>query len=164
MLNVKDAGISSDGAFASEPLPVIRQVAALCHRQTQAGLEVLLISTRGSGRWIIPKGWAITGLSDAESAAREAWEEAGATGHCDTRRIGSFAHAKHHKRLGRVMCLVDVFPLRVTEVAEIFPEAGQRRRAWFKLDEGADRVSGRDLSALLRGFSPAEARGSARKA
>lgn len=164
MLNVKDAGLLSDGASASGSLPIMRQVAALCHRRTQTGLEILLVSTRGSGRWITPKGWPITGLSDAETAAREAWEEAGVTGHCGTRCIGNFAHAKHHKRLGRVMCLVDVFPLRVTEVAESFPEVGQRRREWFKLDEAADRVSGRDLSALIQGFSPAEARGSVRKA
>ncbi|WP_223162470.1 NUDIX hydrolase [Ruegeria intermedia] len=161
---MKDARLSSDGAFASQQLPVMRQVAALCHRQTQAGVEVLLISTRGSGRWIIPKGWVITGLSDADSAAREAWEEAGVTGHCDTRRIGSFAHAKHHKRLGRVMCLVDVFPLRVTEVAESFPEAGQRRRVWLKPDEAADRVFAQDLSALIRGFSTVADRVVARKA
>ncbi len=150
---MSNARVSSTAADATGTLPARQQAAALCWRLDDGVVQTLLISTRGTGRWIIPKGWLIDGLSRAESAAREAWEEAGVTGYCSVHSIGAFSFAKRRKRVGSVMCRADVFPLRVTGVADQYQEAGQRRRKWFTLDQAADRVLDSDLSALLRGFT-----------
>jgi len=150
---VKNARLSPQFAGAMGALPVMRQAAALCFRLEDEGPKTLLISTRGTGRWIIPKGWLIDGLSGSESAAREAWEEAGVSGSCAERNIGHFSFVKRRKGVGQVMCRASVFPLQVRSLSDDFPEAGQRRREWFSLEDAAERVSDRDLSALIRNFT-----------
>ena len=90
------------------------------------------------------------GLSGAQTAAQEAWEEAGVTGHCDRCSVGQFSFVKYRNRLGHVMCRVKVYPLLVGGLSDRFPEAAQRRRKWFSLEKAAQAVSNRDLSALLR--------------
>ena len=61
--------------------PERHQVAALCWRMGQGGaVEILLVTSRDTGRWVIPKGWPMDGKSASAAAAREAWEEAGVKG------------------------------------------------------------------------------------
>jgi 8-oxo-dGTP pyrophosphatase MutT (NUDIX family) len=77
-------------------------------------LEILLLTTRRSKRWIIPKGWPIKGLRPAKSAAREAFEEAGVRGRVGAKSIGLFAYDKILDENGiQVSCEVRVFPLLV---------------------------------------------------
>ncbi|SHI43551.1 8-oxo-dGTP pyrophosphatase MutT, NUDIX family [Ruegeria lacuscaerulensis ITI-1157] len=153
MSSVKNARLAPEIAGAFGALPVMRQAAALCFRLRADGPQTLLISTRGTGRWIIPKGWPIDGLSGSETAAREAWEEAGVSGSCAADSIGHFSFVKRRKDVGQVMCRARVYPLRVTALSDDYPEAGQRRREWFSFEDAADRVSDRDLSALIRSFT-----------
>ncbi|WP_171239979.1 NUDIX hydrolase [Ruegeria sp. HKCCA5491] len=130
--------------------PVKRQSAALCYRVLENGPEVLLVTTRKSGRWIIPKGGLIDGLSPSATARQEAWEEAGAIGDCTPDVIGNFLYYKNRRRKGPVLCVVDVFPLLVRSTAAFYPECHERQRAWLSPQKAASRVRSPDLAQLLR--------------
>jgi 8-oxo-dGTP pyrophosphatase MutT (NUDIX family) len=101
---------------------------ALPYRFTpDAALEILLVSTRQSKRWIIPKGWPIKGLRPAKSAAREAFEEAGVRGRVGGKSVGLFTYKKVLDGNGiRASCEVRVFPLLVQRQSETWPEIEQR--------------------------------------
>ncbi|HWU55015.1 MAG TPA: NUDIX hydrolase, partial [Rhizomicrobium sp.] len=88
-----------------------KQVAALCWRHASkrnCELEILLVTSLSSKRWILPKGWLEPELTPAENAAREAFEEAGVTGRIDPRPVGSYYYLKDKKDGGGVPCAVDV--------------------------------------------------------
>ena len=89
------------------------QYGVLPYRFSQdAALEILLVTTRGTRRWIVPKGWPIKGLRPPKSAAREAFEEAGVTGRIGAKPIGFFAYDKLRDEAGgTTICEVKVYPL-----------------------------------------------------
>jgi len=129
------------------------QTAALPWRQRSDGsIELLLITSRSTGRWIIPKGRLMNGKSLAEAAAIEAFEEAGVKGPADERPIGSFDHLKQDRLLGPVPYRVVVHPLAVEQVLAQWPERGERQRRWFAPDEAAERVESAQLADLMRRF------------
>ena len=129
------------------------QLAALPWRNA-ASPEILLITSRETRRWVIPKGWPMVGLSAPEAAAREAFEEAGVEGDIDATAIGCFGYWKE-LREGRLKAVdVDVFPLRVAKELDEWPERGERTRRWFPKDEAAEAVDELELWSLIRGFSP----------
>ena len=125
------------------------QFGALCWRMHRGQVEVLLITSRDTGRWVIPKGWAIDGLSPALSAAREAWEEAGVEGEVSATGLGQFRYDKVLRPSEFIPCEVQVFGLRVARLAERFPERKQRRRKWFNAETAARKVNEPQLRALL---------------
>lgn len=131
------------------------QFAALPWRRGSAGeVQVLLITSRETRRWVIPKGWPIKGKSSAKSAAREAFEEAGVTGKIRKRPMGAYAYDKRLKS-GRLQHVrVAVFPLEVEREAETWPEAGQREKLWAPLTEAAKLVEEPELMVLLATFRP----------
>ncbi|HEY3947851.1 NUDIX hydrolase [Phenylobacterium sp.] len=134
------------------------QFAALPWRFDPKGaVEVLLITSRDSRRWIIPKGWPMKGKKSARCAAQEAFEEAGVRGHVSKRPAGDYAYEKRLKngRLQKVR--VQVFPLRVEDEAESFLEAGQREKLWLPPVEAARKVDEPELMVLLATFHPREA-------
>ena len=108
------------------------QYGALPYRFTDdAALEILIVTTRQSRQWIIPKGWPIKGLRPAKSAASEAFEEAGVRGRIGEKSIGLFAYDKTLDANGiRVSCEVRVFPLLVKRQSEAWPEIEQRVVQW----------------------------------
>ena len=126
------------------------QVAAVCTRTGPDGPEVLLITSRGTGRWILPKGWPIPGLSLAEAAAQEAWEEAGIRGRSEAAPLGRFDAQKTTDGGLDLPCTVEVFRVRVEEVTDSFPEAGQRRRRWLAPALAAELVQEPGLRRLLQ--------------
>lgn len=130
-----------------------RQVAALCWRTQGNGLvEILLITSLNSKRWIMPKGWLEDGQSEAQSAAREAFEEAGITGEiCDT-PVGTYHYLKEKKDGTGVPVQVEVFALKVTGQAEDWSEKGKRQIAWLPVEQAAIRVSEPGLRSILRNF------------
>ncbi|WP_298853332.1 NUDIX hydrolase [uncultured Ruegeria sp.] len=134
--------------------PVLQQYSALCFRIKRGRPEVLLITTRKSRRWIIPKGWLIPGLSPQETALQEAWEEAGVTGHCSEVRLGQFLYHKHRLNRLPTLCLVDVFPVHVLAVEQNYPETGARKRKWFSPKKAAQKVNSPELAEMLRDFKP----------
>ncbi len=132
------------------------QVAALCWRLHGRKTEVLLVTSRETGRWVVPKGWPMRDASATEAAATEAWEEAGATGLISDVCQGFFAY---HKVLGpdrEVPCIVAVYPMKVTGLADSYPEKKQRKRRWFPLAKAADKVAEPELKTLIRGFVPVD--------
>ena len=112
-------------------------------------IEVLLVTGRRSGRWTIPKGWPMSGKTLAESAAVEAFEEAGIKGKVDPEPLGSFGHAKQVLPLGTVDVRILVHPMNVERELSKWPEIGQRRRKWFSLEEAAEKVDSDELRALI---------------
>jgi len=131
------------------------QFAALPWRRDADGtIEVLLITSRETRRWVIPKGWPIKGKSAAKSAAREAFEEAGVTGKVSKRPVGAYAYDKRLKngRLQRVR--VAVFGLQVEREADVYPEVGQREKQWSSIEEAARRVDEPELMVILATFQP----------
>ena len=136
------------------------QVAALCWRAAaKGGLEVLLITSLNSRRWILPKGWLVQGMSLAESAAREAFEEAGVAGRIASKPAGSYHYLKEKKDGGGMPCSVDVFPLEVTGQAESWPEQGARELAWLPLEDAAAKVAEPGLRDILLAFGRSPERG-----
>lgn len=125
------------------------QVAALCWRMHKGIVQVLLVTSRETGRWVIPKGWPVAGLSQAAAAAREAWEEAGVRGHIHGLPLGSFQYEKLLRPTTTQRCAVAVYGLKVETVKRRFPEAKERRRAWFGALAAADLVAEPDLAALF---------------
>ena len=126
------------------------QVAAIPIRRTPRGaMEVLLVTSRETRRWVVPKGWPWRKIKDHDAAAGEAWEEAGVHGKMRPKSIGSYTYDKRRKNKLQQL-RVWVFLLEVTEEAAIWPEVKQRERGWFTPAKAADLVAEPDLKELLR--------------
>jgi 8-oxo-dGTP pyrophosphatase MutT (NUDIX family) len=130
------------------------QYGALCWRDEGLGVEVLLITSRDTGRWVIPKGWPIPGLAPEAAAAQEAWEEAGVAGDVSPLCLGRFGYSKCVSLTMTVPCAVVVFGLSVTDIGKRFPEAKERQRQWFPKAEAAALVAEPDLALIIAGFAP----------
>jgi 8-oxo-dGTP pyrophosphatase MutT (NUDIX family) len=126
------------------------QFAALPWRATD-GLEIMLVSSRDTGRWIIPKGWPMAGRSGSAAAAIEAVEEAGLLGLISPEPIGQYVYAKRFSR-ARQVCRVEVFSLRVVRQRDNWPEKHQRITQWFPAGEAAALVSDPQLAELIGRF------------
>lgn len=109
---------------------------------------MLLITSRDTGRWVIPKGWPWLNLSDHLSAAEEAWEEAGVRGSLDLKILGTFTYQKQRPG-GPVPIEVVVYRLDVDDIAETWPEAHERKRAWFAIDAAAAAITEPELRHLI---------------
>jgi predicted phosphate transport protein (TIGR00153 family) len=133
--------------------PRIQQIAALPYIvDANGGTRVMLITSRDTGRWVIPKGNPIAGLASHEAAAQEAYEEAGIRGIPCPFAVGSFAYRKK-RRTGRYRdIVVTVFPLAFVEQFGDWPERHQRDTRWFPLDRAAAAVEEPELKALIMAF------------
>jgi 8-oxo-dGTP pyrophosphatase MutT (NUDIX family) len=129
------------------------QYAALPYRLRAGQLWILLVSSRRTHRWIIPKGWPIAGRAPYEGAAIEAMEEAGVTGAIADQPIGSYRYLKDDEGLA---VQVLVFPMRVDDQAESFKEQGQRVATWFRVRQAARRVAEPSLRRLILDFGDAQ--------
>ncbi len=130
------------------------QYAALPWRVGADGVaEVLLITSRETRRWVIPKGWPIKGLGSKMSAAREAYEEAGIGGQMG-KKLGLY-HYQKRLRSGRIQPVrVAVYPLHVAVELEDWPEKGQREKHWVSPDEASVLVEEAELQAIIAAFRP----------
>lgn len=128
------------------------QVAALCYRSRDGQpKEVLLVTSRGTGRWIIPKGWPIKGLDGGQAALREAWEEAGVSkARLEGGAIGSYTYDKALDEGWSMQIETLVYPVAVEDMRDEFPEACQRRRKWVDPAEAANMVREPELQSILR--------------
>ncbi|MGH1465184.1 MAG: NUDIX hydrolase [Cognatishimia sp.] len=130
------------------------QFAALTYRVRNGKLQFLLITSRRTGRWIIPKGWPMLGKRPAEAAAQEAWEEAGIRGKVFPQCLGVFSHYKTTTLERTLPCLVMVYPLRVKCLEKDFPEKGQRKRKWFSQKKAAKLIKEPELAKIVKTFDP----------
>ena len=109
----------------------------------------MLVTSRETRRWVIPKGWPWADRGPHDAAAAEAWEEAGVRGSVQDSPVGCFHYDKRRK--GDVLAVrVTVFLLEVEEEADSWPEEKQRERAWFSPEAAAEAVVEEELKALLR--------------
>ena len=131
-----------------------RQVAALPWRRGDTGIEILLVTSRETRRWVTPKGGRMAGKTDAEAAAQEALEEAGVEGVVAGAPLGTFRYLKVLKRRAPRWCVVALYGLEVTAVHRAWEEQAERERVWLSRDEAADRVDEPDLKVLIAGFEP----------
>ena len=115
---------------------------------------MLLVTSRDTGRWIIPKGWPIAGLEPYQTALREAWEEAGVRGQAEPLCLGLFSYLKVMGPDQMIPCVVSVYAVKVTRLRDRFPERKQRLRKWFSPHKAADKVDEPALRALLAAFAP----------
>lgn len=126
-----------------------RQVAALCWRKRRGAVEVLLITSRETRRWVVPKGWPMEGLKDYNAARVEAFEEAGVEGRVARRPIGSFRYAKREE--GESFPVrVAVYSFEVQREKKNWPESRERKREWFDVEGAATRVQEPELKAVIR--------------
>lgn len=134
-------------------MPCRVQVAALPWRRTEDDrFEVMLVTSRGTGRWVLPKGWPEKREEPQEAAAREAAEEAGVSGAISRREVGRFYYGKMLPSGMEWRCEVHVFPLEVDQVADKWPERKKRTRRWFRPQDAARLVQEKDLGELIAAF------------
>ncbi|WP_406818575.1 DUF47 family protein [Novosphingobium ovatum] len=138
----------------------MRQIAALPYRKTgpelNAPIEVLLVTSRGTGRWVLPKGNRMKGVVNHAAAELEALEEGGVVGSICPAPLGSYQYRKQLNSGASLQVEVVVFPLAVTQELDSWKEEAQRTRRWFSLREAAENVAEPGLRDLMRGFSPAD--------
>lgn len=128
------------------------QVAALPWRKTDDGqIEILLITSRGRGRWILPKGWMEDEEHASRAAEREAYEEAGVSGRAADAPIGRYQYQKRSKKSPHHFEVI-VIPLEVSEEARKWPEKKVRKKRWLPPHEAAALVEERELAHLIEGF------------
>lgn len=134
---------------------VITQFGALPYRLAgEQGIEMLLVTSRDTGRWVVPKGNPMPRREGHETAACEALEEAGVEGQIALQPIGSFRYRKRRRLLLPKRAEVTLFPLRVERMLESWPEAHQRERRWFTRGQAAEAVAERELKRLILSFEP----------
>lgn len=125
--------------------PYSHQSGALPYRWKDSQLEVLVITSRRTGKWGIPKGNLEIGLDPAESAQQEAWEEAGLTGTIDYEAIGTYTYTKYHRTY-----LVEVYPLHVQFVHDTWLEEEERSRQWMTHSQACNAIQNLLLREIVR--------------
>jgi len=121
-----------------------RQSGVIAVRVRDSAPQVLLVTSAGGKRWVIPKGIVEDGYSPARSAAKEAWEEAGVSGQISRKMLGRYSHAKWNG-----ICTVLVYRLDVDEIHLDWPEAHIRRRKWLSPAAAAKTVGDPVLGQII---------------
>jgi len=130
-----------------------QQFAAVPLAQPGDQVWIMLLTSRGTGRWVLPKGWAEQDLTGPEVAAKEAFEEAGLMGEVQPDSLGTYRYLKEMPQAQAVPCQVEVFAMWVDQQLDDWPERAQRVRQWFPLSEAATKVQEDDLRLLLEGLA-----------
>jgi 8-oxo-dGTP pyrophosphatase MutT (NUDIX family) len=147
--------LRSPGEAVSEPGAAGRKFGAIPYRHVDGEIVFLMITARSTGKWIFPKGGPMEGLTPAETAAEEAYEEAGVRG-----RVGAAPAGHYHtfKALpgGKAPVVVEMYPLEVAEQFDDWPEKDERRRHWVTLAEARRLLSEPGLVALAEKIAGGE--------
>ncbi|MCT4556572.1 MAG: NUDIX hydrolase [Pelagimonas sp.] len=126
------------------------QIAALpLRREANGDIKVLMVTSRGTGRWVMPKGWEMDGKKPWRAAEIEALEEAGAKGFISSEVLGTYRYPKVMNDGSIVPCVVRVYPMYVEKLKRNWKERHQRTRRWFSPKAAAKRVDEQELSDLL---------------
>jgi len=129
------------------------QFAALCYRVKKEKLQVCIITSRGSGRWIVPKGWPMDGETPTDAAAKEAFEEAGLKGKIGTRPLGVFSYYKV-RSADELPCIAVVYPMKVKKILDDWPEKKARTRKWVSRKKAAELLDDPELREIVLNFKP----------
>jgi 8-oxo-dGTP pyrophosphatase MutT (NUDIX family) len=114
--------------------------------------EVMLVSSRETKRWVLPKGWPMKGRKPHAAAAQEALEEAGVVGKVEKTPLGSYHYVKKMRNGAAILCRVDVYPLEVQRQRKNWREREERITRWFPVEQAAEAVREPELAKLIRGF------------
>jgi 8-oxo-dGTP pyrophosphatase MutT (NUDIX family) len=128
------------------------QYGALPWREGEDGVEILLVTSRDTRRWVIPKGWPMKGRKPHIAAAIEARQEAGLRGKIEKSPLGAYKYEKRLKDSASVTCRVDVFPLLALKQKKSWPEKNQRAAHWFPASVAAEQVDEPELREIIRAF------------
>lgn len=128
------------------------QYGALPWREGEDGVEILLVTSRDTRRWVIPKGWPMKGRKPHIAAAIEARQEAGLRGKIEKSPLGAYEYEKRLKDSASVTCRVDVFPLLAQKQKKSWPEKNQRAAHWFPASVAAEQVDEPQLREIIRAF------------
>ena len=131
------------------------QFGALCYRIRENKVQVLIVTSRRTRRWIVPKGWPIDGATPEEAALQEAWEEAGVKGRVKGGSLGFFSYQKDMSGK-RLACVVAVFPVKVKAIKSNYPEAKERKRRWVSRSKAAKLLDDKALAKIVKNFDPRE--------
>lgn len=149
------------GSNITQPKPATDRVGvqygALPYRR-KGDLEILLITSRETRRWVIPKGWPMKGKKPSAAAAQEAFEEAGVDGTMGKAALGAYPYVKRLGDGAPAPCMVRVFPMEVVGEHETWPEMHQRERRWFTPKAAAAAVDEPELAQLIKAFARAPKR------
>lgn len=130
------------------------QFGALCYRVRKGKLQFLLVTSRRTKRWIVPKGWPMGGQTATEAAATEAFEEAGVEGKISPVCLGLYHYTKGREGDDLLPCIVAVFPLKVTREHDDYREKNQRARKWFSRKKAAAAISDPEMRHIINSFDP----------
>ncbi len=133
------------------------QVAAVCYRVCGGVVEFLLVRTRGGGRWTFPKGSAEAGLTHAQAAALEAFEEAGVHGRIEEASFARYVRRQQRRSVAGSGNAEFAVSAHLCEVSRLSPpKESKRNRTWFSvtearlcLREGRDRDDGAELARVV---------------
>lgn len=133
------------------PADMAEQIAALPMRRDKSGkLRVLMVTSRDTGRWVMPKGWLMDNKKPWNAAKIEALEEAGAVGVISDKPIGVYYYEKRQPEGVAIPCRVTIYPMLVDKLKRRWKERNARKRHWFSPRKAAKMVDEPDLSALLQ--------------
>lgn len=141
---------------------ILRQAGAIPFRHDPEGLRVLLITSRDTGRWVIPKGGVEKGFTAAQAAAQEAYEEAGIKGIISEIPLGIFTYSKRRRSGIGKPTTVEVYALQVEKLLKKWPERGERRLEWMPVSKAVGLVQEPGMALLLRRLEEVEAAKSAK--
>lgn len=130
------------------------RIAALCYRVRSGKVQILMITSRGAKRWIVPKGWPMNAKTPAAAALHEAWEEAGVSGRITGGCLGVFSYVKDLGEGQTLPVVAMLYPVEVKSLAAEYPEAGQRRRKWMSRNKAMKLVREPELARMIRDFEP----------
>jgi len=121
-------------------------------------LEILLVTSRDTGRWVIPKGWTMKSKTRREAAEQEAIEEAGVEGKTPKTPLGVYDYVKVLRLGDSQLCKVTVFALHVTLQRETWREQALRSTRWFAWEAAAALVQEPGLKRIIARFAKAQSR------
>ena|SRR5437870_9861162 len=130
---------------------ILHQAGVIAYRILDGKVQVLLMTSRDTGRWIIPKGYVNGSPTPSRAAEKEAYEEAGLRGTITSSKpLGIYTYFKTMGSGETRAASVEVYLLRVTERLKNWPEKGERKLTWVTTKEAVDLVEEPGVVPLLR--------------
>lgn len=132
------------------------QFGALCYRIRNEKVQVLIVTSRRTKRWIMPKGWPMDGVTPGDAALQEAWEECGVKGRVKGGIVGFYTYRKEMGEKRR-LCMVIMYAVKVKTLKSKYPEATERKRKWVSVKKAAKLLDDKELAQIVKNFDPVPA-------
>ena len=130
---------------------IVEQSGVIAYGLNEGNLSLVLITSKSTKRWVVPKGHIEPNLTAKESAEQEAFEEAGIEGVVSDVTVGSYDYTKHDKEDSNIY-RVSLFPMEIQRLHNDWPEANLRARQWMTIPQAVNAVNEETLKLLLKNF------------